>query len=380
MNAFNKFRALLADRPSGGNLRLVVTMTPTQTVDDWLKMQPQMKTYYDCRRVRIDEIDARHIAINILFDDPLTAGLSLAEFRSQLNAEFGWRSVPVGVDEDGEVKRLDWVTTPHMLVGGTTNAGKSKMVGAQLAALRESAEGVNLVLLDPKKVEFSEWKPVSTVHATEQEDIVAALGSMVELMEARFEYMRVNGVKTVWDDPYAMTVLGGPVLVAVDELADLLDGSGKDAGTPIGRIAQKGRAAGIHLLLATQNPRADLFSKTNGTATLKSNLGNRLALRTGTTSESNIILGDGTSGPASGADASTIARSLAGTAIDHVGVRFRCPYLDDAFVFATAVDRPVHSLDDLFGMAQVKPALDFGGESAGEIDTTKSAGTDDSEW
>lgn len=183
--------------------------------------------------------------------------------------------------------------------------------------------------------------------------MVDALTTAVELMDRRYRYLAHHGFKTVWDDPITLEALGGPVLVAVDELADLLDGCGKDAGTPVARLAQKGRAAGIHLLLATQNPRADLFGKPHGTQTLKANLPARIALRTGTTSESNIILGDGTSGPSSGADASEIPESMPGAAVDKAGRWFRCPHLTGDFIERVTLARSSLPLADLLSRAEL---------------------------
>lgn len=347
-------RSLLSPPSGSQNLRLTIEMTPTQTLDDWRKREPQMRTMFACNRIRIDEIDARRVAVNVFYNDPLTDGMSPEWFRELLNGSgHTWRNTPIGVDEDGNVKVRDWVTLPHWLIGGTTNAGKSVLVNTAIASILTAREGASLVLVDPKKVEFADWVSVASAHATEDSEMVDTLNQVVDLMERRYAYMAHHGIKTLWDDPLQMELLGGPVAVVVDEVADLLDASGKEAGTPIARLAQKGRAAAIHILLATQNPRADLFGTKTGTQTLKANMTDRAALRTGTTSESNIILGDGTAGPSSGADASTIGEHLPGTAIDKFGRRFRCPYLSAEFIKATvAAVGPAHSLSELASKAQ----------------------------
>lgn len=196
--------------------------------------------------------------------------------------------------------------------------------------------------------------------------MLATLDQLTRLVSLRYDWMKRRELESVWDDPVALVELGGPVFVVVDELAQLLMMAGKKAGQPIAELAQLGRACGVHLWLATQNPRAEMFGKANGTETLKANLGRRLALHTGTDSESNIILASGTEKPESGASAARIPEDMPGTAVDSSGVMFRCPLVRKDFVDAVIpVCRPGPALADLVEIAAEKPDLS-GFEKEGE--------------
>lgn len=382
MNLLEKVRQAVTSPAAGGNIRLVAEITPTQTVDDWLKSEQQLRSYYSCNRVRINEIDSRHVAVNLFFNDPLTDGMSVETFQELLAQSHSWSDAPFAVDEDGEVKRSDFVHPPHTLIGGATDSGKSSVMGAIMSSLLTSQEGVNFVLLDPKQVELTAWESVSTAHATEPADMVSVLGEVIELMEARFRYMskvrlpgeEVLGIKTLWSHPLQMEAVGGPVLVVIDELADLLATSGKDAGSLIGRLVQKGRAAGIHGMFATQNPSAAMFAEKVGMNNFKPNVGRRLALKTASQTDSNIILATGTEAPASGANAATIPITLPGCVIDTDGIRFRAPFVSNNLITSLTRGRGRQTFADLMKRTEVE-LFDFG-NSAGGIDVLKSAGPD----
>lgn len=172
---------------------------------------------------------------------------------------------------------------PHILVAGMTGSGKSVLVHDLIIQFvrGRSAADVGLVLIDPKRCEFGIYRNLPHLQIQpvyDDDDIVAALHWVVSEMNSRFTIMERNGVRDVSGTKWAR------MLVVVDELANLmLKGSRFEA--PLIQIASMGRAAGIHLLLATQRPDASVI---NGL--IRANVPTRVALATFTAADSRIIL------------------------------------------------------------------------------------------
>ena len=180
---------------------------------------------------------------------------------------------------------LDLATAPHVLVAGTTGSGKSVMLNNIITSIiaKNTPWTARLLLIDPKRIEFFTyknhpmlWKPV----ITDTRKAENALADAVDEMENRFEYMERNEMR-IWN--------GEPLYIVIDELADLLCSADKKVSkhieTLITRLVQKGRAAGIHCILATQNPTVKVFS-----GIIKANCPTRIALKTKTVTESRVIL------------------------------------------------------------------------------------------
>ena len=194
-----------------------------------------------------------------------------------------------GMTVVGEPVLFDLRTAPHLLVGGATGQGKSVCVHAILSSLivKHTPASLQLALMDPKRVEFSIysksrflWRNEIAVGADAARETLRAL---VEEMDSRYERMSELGVNSIGD--LASKGVRLPFIVAcVDELADLII---QDRGveTDIIRLAQMARAAGIHLILATQRPDAKTFS-----GLIRSNIPARIALTVQKASESQIIL------------------------------------------------------------------------------------------
>ena len=185
----------------------------------------------------------------------------------------------------------------HLLVAGTTGSGKSVCLNAIILSIiyKASPEDVKIMLIDPKRVEFSNYEGLPHLILpeiiTDTQKAINGLTWAVNEMERRFEVLRVAKVKNI--DEYNQTedVISGKVakmpfiVVIVDELSDLMMTGKKEVEEKIIRIAQKSRAAGIHLILATQKPSVDVI-----TGLIKSNIPSRIAFAVTSAVDSMTIL------------------------------------------------------------------------------------------
>lgn len=203
----------------------------------------------------------------------------------------GSMTIPVGVDVYGKtiVKALDEM--PHLLIAGATGSGKSVMLNVIIRALmaQNGPETLKLILIDPKRVELSQFKTSPHLLAPVIFDDVkaaATLNWLVEEMEVRYAQLEKAGARMI-DDYNANQVTRMPKLVVIiDEFADLmLQSATGDSETAIIRLAQKARAVGIHLILGTQRPSVDVV-----TGLIKANLPTRIAFMTTSRVDSQVIL------------------------------------------------------------------------------------------
>ncbi|GAA9166811.1 DNA translocase FtsK [Helicobacter pylori] len=203
-------------------------------------------------------------------------------------------TLALGKDIVGNPFITDLKKLPHLLIAGTTGSGKSVGVNAMILSLlyKNPPDQLKLVMIDPKMVEFSIYADIPhllTPIITDPKKAIGALQSVAKEMERRYSLMSEYKVKTI--DSYNEQAPNNGIeafpylIVVIDELADLMMTGGKEAEFPIARIAQMGRASGLHLIVATQRPSVDVV-----TGLIKTNLPSRVSFRVGTKIDSKVIL------------------------------------------------------------------------------------------
>ena len=203
--------------------------------------------------------------------------------------------IALGKDIAGVAQVADLCKMPHLLIAGSTGSGKSVCVNSIIMSLlfRSSPEDVKLILIDPKVVELAEYNGIPHLLMpviTEPKKAAGALSSAVQEMERRYHLFAENNVRDI--KSFNKLAATDPMLekmpyiaIIIDELADLMMVVGKDVEDSICRIAQKARAAGMHLIVATQRPSVDVI-----TGLIKANIPSRIAFAVSSQVDSRTIL------------------------------------------------------------------------------------------
>lgn len=236
--------------------------------------------------------EAKTVSLDVPRSQPSWIPVGIAQFREWIaSTKLSAGQLPVypGVDVLGNPYSFDLAAAPHLLVGGTTGSGKSLCLHALILSLiaRMPHSALQLALIDPKQVDFAVYRgspylyrsEIATTAATAREMLV----ELVTEMEARYSIFMTAGVSNI-DEARKKRMEMPYIVVVIEELADLLTMS-KDIEDHIVRLAQKARAAGIHLVIATQRPDAKTFS-----GLVRSNIPARIALTVQKSTESIIIL------------------------------------------------------------------------------------------
>ncbi|MGN0072843.1 MAG: DNA translocase FtsK 4TM domain-containing protein [Coriobacteriales bacterium] len=208
----------------------------------------------------------------------------------------------IGEDIDGNGVCVNLAKMPHLLIGGTTGSGKSVCINSMIMSIitRATPAEVRMILIDPKRIEFSQYNGIPHLYVpvvTEPKEAAAALRWGVVEMERRLKVFETVGARNIGF--YNQKIQNGEldseegerpsempyIVIVIDELSDLMMAAGKDVEDSIVRISQLARAAGIHLIVATQRPSSNVV-----TGMIKANITNRIALLVATGVDSRVIL------------------------------------------------------------------------------------------
>jgi S-DNA-T family DNA segregation ATPase FtsK/SpoIIIE len=199
--------------------------------------------------------------------------------------------IGLGMDVAGKPVVADLTRMPHLLVAGATGSGKSVCINSLIASLlvARTPEEVQLVLVDPKQVEMSQYKELPHLRlpvVTDMDRVVASLRWTVLEMERRYTRFSEVGARNIvaFNERFPAERLNYLVIV-IDELADMMMSAAEDVERQICRLAQLGRAAGVHLVVATQRPSVDVL-----TGLIKANLPTRIAFAVSSQTDSRVIL------------------------------------------------------------------------------------------
>lgn len=248
------------------------------------------------------------VGIEVANKDPQTVSMrTIIESRKYHECKYEL-PIALGSTIDNQVYIADLAKMPHLLVAGATGQGKSVGLNAMIASLlyRKHPAELKFVLVDPKMVEFSLYRALENYYLakiegeedaviTRPEKVVATLSSLCVEMDARYELLKAAGVRNIkeYNAKFKKRVLNPEkghkfmpyIVVVVDEFADLIMTAGKEVETPIARLAQKARAIGIHVILATQRPSANVI-----TGVIKANFPARIAFKVSSGIDSKTIL------------------------------------------------------------------------------------------
>ena len=223
--------------------------------------------------------------------------VTLGDIYEPLPATASPVSVWLGKDISGAAVWTDLARMPHLLIAGTTGSGKSGCLNALLTSvlLRATPDDVRLILIDPKRIELSHFESVPhllTPVVSSPKEASAVLANCLAEMERRYERLSSVRARSITEANRAFRQRGEPtlpyVLVVIDELADLMMVAPQAVEDAVIRLAQKSRAVGIHLVLATQRPSVDVI-----TGMIKANVPSRIAFAVSSQTDSRVILDSG---------------------------------------------------------------------------------------
>lgn len=200
----------------------------------------------------------------------------------------------LGKDISGNAVYADLTKLPHLLIAGTTGSGKSGCINCLISSilLRAAPEDVRMILIDPKRVELSHYDRVPHLLVpvvTNMKNASGVLQNVVKEMDSRYELMQLDKARHLDEMNHARRKRGEKplpyILVVIDELADLMMVAPTEVEEQIIRLAQKARAVGIHLVVATQRPSADVI-----TGMIKANIPSRIAFAVSSQTDSRVIM------------------------------------------------------------------------------------------
>lgn len=213
---------------------------------------------------------------DVMFSDIITSSKSFSNLHTL--------PLFLGKKRDGETLCVDLSKMPHLLIGGATGSGKSVMIHTIINSLLVTNSNVRFALIDPKRVELTHYNRLSSLYARVAKDVESSMSLLDKLvceMDRRFMVLSKAGVRNISEHKGKMPY----IVMIIDELADLMLSFKKDTQKYICKLAQKSRACGIHIILATQRPSTDVI-----TGLIKANFPARLGCKVSSAIDSRVLL------------------------------------------------------------------------------------------
>lgn len=274
-------------------------------VNKVLSISREIALELSAKEVRIEAPIPGKSTVGIEIPNQTIISVSMREIMEDLERNPKYKdsklAAPLGRDIMGNVKCVEINKTPHMLVAGATGSGKSVCINNIILSviMRSTPDEVKMVLIDPKKVEFNAYEGIPHLLmpvVTDPKKASAALQKIVVEMDDRYETFKNSGTKNIstYNEYIEKQLKKNPncglkkmpfILVIIDELADLMLVAAKEVEDSIMRITQLARAAGIHLIVATQRPSTDVI-----TGVVKSNIPTRISFAVSSSIDSRTIL------------------------------------------------------------------------------------------
>ncbi|WP_010630460.1 DNA translocase FtsK [Sporolactobacillus vineae] len=278
--------------------RFEIQLHPGVKINKVVRLSEDIKLSLAVRQIRIAPVPGKSI-VGIEIPNEIRKPVVLKQILSSKAFRESRKPLTVALGQDvaGNQIVTDLATMPHGLIAGATGSGKSVCIHSLIISLiyRNSPADVRLLLIDPKVVELAPYQQIPHLAApviTEPKEAALALKWAVDEMETRYRKFAAERVRDIEGYNKKLKAVGRETLpylvIIIDELADLMMTSPQEVEESVCRIAQKARAAGIHLLLATQRPSVDVI-----TGLIKSNIPTRIAFSVSSQADSRTILDSG---------------------------------------------------------------------------------------
>lgn len=292
-----KINAKVIDTISGPTLtKFIIKTANTVNLNKISKLENNFKMSLEATDIRLELPIPGQAAIGIEVPNKIPQTVYFKEVYSKMEETHknSPLAVAFGKKINGDSLIIEINKTPHLLIAGATGSGKSVGINSIIASImmRSNPNQVQFILIDPKIVEFAPYEKIPHLYrdiATSSEKAIQCLKEAVELMENRYKLMAENKVRKIeeWNDLSKKNnlKLWPYIVIIIDELADLMTVAKKNVEVLIQRITQKARAAGIHLIVATQRPSTDVI-----TGVIKANIPSRISFAVTSSIDSKVIL------------------------------------------------------------------------------------------
>lgn len=258
-----------------------VQLTPNCNITAIMKLQPNLCIALDCDNVRVFREKSELVIEKKGADNILLLGdLYNEQFRNAKGMK-----IILGKDSTGQNLYTDLRKAPHLLVAGTTGSGKSIFLHSVILSLLMKNPSLEIYGIDTKATEFANYRRNPAFHfISDAGTAIRTLSKLCVEMDSRYRTLSQHGCRDM-ESANAKGIDMKPIVVVIDEFADLMLLSGKEVEQYVVRLAQKARACGIHLVIATQRPTADVI-----TGLIKANMPTRVCLKVNSGLDSRIIL------------------------------------------------------------------------------------------